>query len=272
MMHSLLLVGDSTLFNKFRYLTQVLKLKSSCTSGPGVCFRRNNETLFFNLGKTVKQRARSFDVVVFNSGLHNLHLMPMRTTALQLSLSQFEQRLARGVRKLEEHFAEARLFYKQTNWVCSGKFVETGRDTRGYVCGVARWRSPAMWNHSLYSMQMTEVGAQALRAAEKRVVASTPRWALLDSFTNGDVCACTGEGDGRHFVPLIPQFVLALAEAINSSAVATAASLRAHERHHPQRITRDSTLSEAHTNSHDSPLSSNLLIPAHCSTEPLVRH
>ena len=65
-------------------------------------------------------------------------------------------------------------------------------------------------------MQLTSVGTQTLNFLEDDVQAFIPTVVLVHSHTSNDTCACTGLGDGRHYAPLVPQFLVSLAAALQA--------------------------------------------------------
>jgi hypothetical protein len=65
-----------------------------------------------------------------------------------------------------------------------------------------------------FNMQWSDIGVQSVRVAE-REVAREQGWVLLDGQT-AHHCSCSGLKDGRHFLPLVPNFLVRLTRLVKS--------------------------------------------------------
>ena len=221
-MRAILLVGDSTLFNKARYLHEALGIRSSCAGGNGLCFAASYDHPCRPLGKSWRdstpatQRA-DFDIVVWNAGLHLLETpnrpcvpgatRPGATTSRGVDLGECAV-------QLRNQFAGAVLIYSQTNWVCSQRFTGAWRVwAKQRAAGL---NQPSHIPPQTACSPMLEGGVQAQRVLEANL-SDTHGWTMLASPSGPGVCSCTGAGDGRHFVPLVPEWTIRLAGLISSS-------------------------------------------------------
>ena len=178
--HSLLVIGDSTLYDKVMYLQRTLGLRDACAGGPGVCFHGAYEHMC-DIGGSLPRR--DFDVLLWNAGLHYLHLQPLRTG---LRAGDYAARLARCASRLRLLFPRAQLVYKHTNRICSARFDGP------YATAVAQWRRRPP-SDEWYSMQFDEVGVATLLATEARVL-SSEGWALLGTGTQATAGPASGGG------------------------------------------------------------------------------
>ena len=236
---AVLFIGDSTSHNKVRWLTEALGVPKACSAehnrtarscllhgrpAPcgGVCLLRmqgglkpfaDNQWTLDEVCRTLPQEAArqrsDFDTIVWNAGLPYLQLRPARNTKV-VPLAEHEAAMRRCARRIQARWPAARLVYKETNHVCAQRFTRGPPD---YKTAASAWRRRT--TDPLYSVQFTEVGTGFLRAAERRFAAAEG-WALQPSHTDGQVCNCTGVGDGRHYVPLVPLFVVGLAETLST--------------------------------------------------------
>jgi len=206
---SVLLVGDSTLENKQRVLDLVLHVNSSCKRGPGSCFVSLGRHLTRSPKASPSVRdfersglRRDFDVVVFNDGMHYLSPhYPNRT-----SFSGYLSQLRDCAGMLTSQYPQARLVYMLTNRIC-----------------ISSWRGGFFEQAQLmenrtedlnFNMQWSDIGVQSVRVAE-REVAREQGWVLLDGQT-AHHCSCSGLKDGRHFLPLVPNFLVRLTRLVKS--------------------------------------------------------
>ena len=204
---SLLLVGDSTLENKQLFLQRLLHVNDSCKSGHGSCFISVGRHLTRtpkacpNIGGSGRT---DFDVIVFNAGMHFLSpFYPNRP-----SFSQYWQSLRSCAQLLMKRYRRSRLVYMLTNRICENQW-------RGaFAAGAERMRGET--ETPTYTMQWSDIGVQSVRVAE-RELARELGWLLLDGHT-ADHCQCSGLKDGRHFMPLVPNFLARLATLARQAA------------------------------------------------------
>ena len=199
-----LLLGDSTIEDKARYLFHPLGVRSACHDGPGVCLSSfgpikpqcfKDEWEHAPAGRAT--RRKDFGLVVWNIGLHHLHLKPSRVPGGSLNFSTYQANLRRCAGKLRRAFPRALIVYMLTNDICDSRLE--GNYSRDIKVWQTRTEDPD------YDMQMSAIGPRALHVAE-RAAASEFGNVLVDPRTAGR-CECTGEQDGRHYAPLIPHFV-----------------------------------------------------------------
>lgn len=139
-----------------------------------------------------------FDLVLWNIGLHHLHLEPSRHPAgIPLTFTEYLSRLRSCATQLRSSFPKAKLVYKMTNDICTSKY------TGEYARDAAKWATRT--EDVMYNMQFDDIGVQSLHVAE-RLVASEFNYSLMDPRVRGH-CDCTGSTDGRHYVFLVPQFL-----------------------------------------------------------------
>lgn len=214
---NIVFVGDSTIYNKHRYLHEVWALAEQCngaSDAPGVCMRR-----MYNRSCPLPHTLQpAVDVVVFGWGLGSLHLHPVRTAVPpNVDVAAHHLWLKDCVRDLSAAYPNAVVVLKLTNHVCQQRFRPP------YDVAARRWNprndvvplsALAHPTDSKYLMQFTSVGTQTLNALEDDVQTFAPKTLLADSQTSGETCACTGLGDGRHYAPLVPQFLVSLAAAL----------------------------------------------------------
>ena len=65
-----------------------------------------------------------------------------------------------------------------------------------------------------FTMQWSNIGVQSIRVAE-RELARVQGWQLVDGFTERH-CSCSGLLDGRHFLPLAPNFLVRVARLLEA--------------------------------------------------------
>lgn len=213
------------------YSERVMGIRDACNSGPGVCFHGSYDRMC-DVNPTLTRR--NFQVLIWNAGLHFMHLQPLRTG---LSEVEYELRLRRCGERLGALFPKAIRIYKHTNQICSERF------TGAYATSVALWKQRSIQDE-MFSMQFDEIGAATVVAIESKSL-SDSGWSLMATGTHvqlprrshglvnssrfsarssaaeGGVCSCTGMQDGRHYVPIIPHFVLRLSERIQTALRAT---------------------------------------------------
>lgn len=208
-------VGDSTVYNKFRYLHEVWAVPQQCDGAsytPGVCMKR-----MYNQSCPLPHAPqRGVDAVVFGWGLWSLHLHPVRAAVPpDVNVATHYFWLKKCVEDLGAAYPNAAVVLKMTNYICQQRFQVP------YSQAARRWNPrdeavprPFRPSDSEYLMQLTSVGTQTLNSLEDDVQAFIPTVVLVDSHTSNNTCACTGLGDGRHYVPLVPQFLVSLAAAL----------------------------------------------------------
>ena len=197
---SMVIVGDSTLETKALVLDKVLSVNSSCHQGNGHCFVRAGKQRVEHTPKACPLAfpARTdFDVVLYNAGMH--FLSPVY--ANRPSFSGYFSALRSCAASLRERYPNAMPVYMLTNRICVDNF-------RGaYADNALRMRDRT--EEFAYNMQWSDLGVEHVRIAE-REVAHEQGWLVLDAFT-GHHCECSGQRDGRHFLPLVPRFLVRLA-------------------------------------------------------------
>jgi hypothetical protein len=225
---AVLFIGDSTLLNKVRWLTDALGVPKACSAEHnGVCMLRmqgglgsfaHNQWTLDEVCRTLPQEASKqrsdFDTVVWNAGLPYLQLRPAHNMKV-VPLSEHEAAMRRCARRIHARWPAARLVYKETNHVCADLFTRGPPD---YKTAASAWRQRT--TDPLYSVQFTEIGTDFLRAAEQRFAAAEG-WVLQPSHTDDQICNCTGVADGRHYAPLVPLFVVKLADTLKKYSALT---------------------------------------------------
>lgn len=91
------------------------------------------------------------------------------------------------------------MVYKLTNGVCTEKW------SGPFAAAVAAQRVWHARESLSYSMQWGQVGVESLNLAERQVARSM-KFSLVDTRTQ-EHCECSGRGDGRHFLALVPDFL-----------------------------------------------------------------
>ena len=245
---SLLIIGDSTMLNKYIFL-RFIGVRSSCKSGPGVCFLPTyglagccNHPLW-----DLQTKRTDYDVVWWsNGGLHYLHSGERYDKkadgglpgVLGASLTSYLNELHNCSKHLRQRYSKALHIYKLSNWVCSDAFNGPWRENlHRYV------RSP---ESPKFTLGFNEIGAIALNAAERELgrngpdgknddhglPAYTGRYdlgqmgpmhVLQDSLTSG-MCACSC--DGVHFPLIMPALIVQLAAKIGRLLNASGSSSR----------------------------------------------
>ena len=203
---SMVIVGDSTLETKALVLDKVLHVNSSCHHGNGHCFVRAGKQRIEITPKACPlafPMRTDFNVVLYNAGMHFLSpVYPNRP-----SFSGYLNALRSCAASLRERYPRATPVYMLTNRIC----VDNFRDT--FAANALRMRERT--EEFSYNMQWSDIGVEHVRVAE-REVAREQGWLVLDAFT-GHHCQCSGLRDGRHFLPLVPRFLVRLA-ALTASA------------------------------------------------------
>ena len=233
---SVLMIGDSTLANKARALSRVYCAESICqsTSGtPGFCFHHPHEravwdaavcspghancsveekvrnSLNFGSGRPVAcgnsfnfTNRTDFDAIIFNAGMHFVSSL-YRT---RLTFTQYMAELDSCVSLLTAQYPRAKRLYMLTNNVCTSAWRDDFARNALRMVALTESLDPD------YNMQWSDVGVVSVRVAE-REVARRHGWRLIDPHT-ADHCACSGLRDGRHFVPLVPNFLRRIASEL----------------------------------------------------------
>ena len=201
---STLFIGDSTVDQDALYLKQHQRVADACAAKgtPGVCLARCGAKGLPSCSKSPcafehATSRRDFGLVVYNTGLHHLHLRPSRTPDRPRAFLEYVDMLRTCLATVRSAFPRAALVYRMTNDVCESRYVGP------YKRDAAAWATRT--EEEGYNMQFTAIGASSLHVAE-RAVASELEVPIIDPRVAGH-CDCTGPGDGRHFAPLIPQYV-----------------------------------------------------------------
>lgn len=204
--YSVLFVGDSTLYNKVRWLESIggqgSAMPSACERGHGICFAYGTVSCDIDSARHV--RRSDFDAIVWSEGLHWL-LRPLRKE--EHTIADYRTAVQQCASQLASRFPRARKLYKETNWVCSRNFYGAWAN---WAHGGERARAEARG-----ALTMSEVGVQQLRQVERTTVHGFG-WELLPSATDNTTCECSGRGDGRHYIPLVPHFAMTLAGVVAS--------------------------------------------------------
>jgi len=184
-----LFIGDSTIRNKHE-----VHVKHNPTWPPALYVAANSADC------TLPALPRDANVthILWNCGLHVLHLEPYRPRGIP-SLAAYREALDVGFRQLRAAYPRARLTYKFTNHVCDEAYAGD------YARGARDWRQRRVVDGDAYALQMTHVGTIGLNAIEALAVRA---WGVssIDSGTHF-ACAYTAHRDGRHYGPLIPDFL-----------------------------------------------------------------
>ena len=113
---------------------------------------------------------------------------------------------------MQRRFSPRQLIYVLTNRICvqhwRGRFAEDE----------AKWRDRT--EDTAYTMQWSDIGVQSVRVAE-RELARVQGWQLVDGFTDRH-CSCTGLMDGRHFLPLAPNWLVRVARMVDEGPLRAA--------------------------------------------------
>ena len=200
-----LFVGDSALRNKYASL-RASGVGEACTPGKtsGVCYLPTGNSACTDLASG-NAATSHFDAVVYNFGNHYIHPRMANTTR---SVSDFMAQIASCAKQLKERYPKAILVYKMTNALCAekwdGKFAANAASMR-----LSEERKD-------YHLQWSGVGSHTLNVAEQTLYhekLSDAGWKLLGTRTRLH-CECSAMHDGRHFLPLIPDFLVRLSEIV----------------------------------------------------------
>jgi len=216
--HAVLFVGDSTLRNKWAAITHMAPLADSgCQeNGTGVCYVPTQDpqnvsklpTAICPLASIQRLQNVTFDAVVFNYGLHYIRCFDHKCRPK--CLEDYQEALEECMHVLSATFKSSKMVYKATNYICSQKWD-------GSFAAYAKQMEFAE-EASEYTFQWGSVGSMTLNVAEHEVVRAKAAsvaggWELIGTRTR-EHCECTGDRDGRHFLPLIPDFLVRLSERI----------------------------------------------------------
>ena len=144
-----------------------------------------------------------FDLVVWNApGLWFMHLNPVRRATWELTADEYSLLLRNCSRELRTMFPRVVLLYKLTNNVCDSNFD-------------ANWAQAAvMWTHRASEpsaqMALTAAGSRSMQRIEVSTV-QPEGWTVIDPKVRLH-CDCSAHTDGRHYLPLVPQFVVRVVE------------------------------------------------------------
>lgn len=198
-----LMLGDSTMFNKFRYLVERWQLPGSCNGGKGVCFLSLYKDCSSQMLRKVS--SQTFDLVLWNTGVWHMH-KPYHPWSYSSTPMAHNKSLEQCAQFLKQRFPAARIVYKATNWICTQnwhgpwqKYVRQGAFTE-------------FANRSGH-LTLNSTGSIIVQASEA-ALAERHQWSLASSYTDSGVCRCSGENDGRHFPFLIPKFIVGLGKTV----------------------------------------------------------
>lgn len=215
--HAVLFIGDSTLRNKWATLL-AMGVPEACTgTGGGVCYLpagvRHDEICYRRLNASLSAEEQllrwrtDFDAVVFNSGLKYLEVSSSLGRPSSAAFSTYTQGLETCAHKIAKQFPKAKLVYKLTNAICDDKW-DGEYAKRSQALRFAD-ESPA------YATQWGRIGAATLNVAEYVAIGRVaPRSWMFIGTRSREHCECTGPRDGRHFLPLIPNFLTRLADKL----------------------------------------------------------
>ena len=159
------------------------------------------------------------DVVLWNFGLHLLHVYPARpvpTVSLQCALS-YDRLVASSFRELRSHVPQStRLIWRTTNAVCdssfSGSWVAAARayhckDSACATSRVLRTRKLCQRRYNVTQGQcegtfMDRSNTAAQRDMSLSTLRSSPGVEILDAFALTDGL-CSATVDGRHYPTLL---------------------------------------------------------------------
>ena len=256
------LIGDSTLRNKFEYLAKqeyhqncksipypprtLAKFKSICTHVFGVRYYYEAAMTARHLKDAVKHleeywlSSQGSLFIIFNVGLHELHLFPARNTPMDLRLVENLQESVACLRNISEgRQGHTQVGVKLTNHICSEKF------TGAYAKYLDEWhnnataarkmclqdivkRFPAassvieireMSYYLCETMVFDNVGVHSINGLLLDAVKETDFF-ILDSYElTRWFCHCSGEGDGRHYPSTVPLWWLSTLSTISSARV-----------------------------------------------------
>ena len=202
---TVLFVGDSTMRNKHATLL--------AHGVPNVCHNRHRSGQggvchMSTLNGTCLSHAWPsihFDAVVYNGGgLHLLH-------ADQRSFKGYLDAITNCAQDIATRYPGAKLLYMLSNAICTDKW------DGNFLEEIVRMRRSIQFEESAgYTLQWSDIGAMTLNVAEHVAMESgyfARRWSLIGTQTRSH-CECTGYRDGRHFLPLIPSFLVRLSHKI----------------------------------------------------------
>lgn len=230
--HAVLFIGDSTLRNKWATLLAMGVPEACSGTGGGVCYLpagvRHDEICWRRLNASLSAEAQlklwrtDFDAVVFNSGLKYLEVSSSMSRSSSAAFRAYTQGLEDCARKISKQFPKAKLVYKLTNAICDEKWIDT------YAKRSQELRKAD--ESAMYAMQWGRIGAATLNIAEHVAIGGPRSVAEMNVHSNNsklpprswtligtkslEHCECTGPRDGRHFLPLIPDFLTRLADKL----------------------------------------------------------
>ncbi|KAI8110850.1 hypothetical protein M9434_004424 [Picochlorum sp. BPE23] len=240
------LLGDSTVRNKFGHLDKLVnssscdipyqvrvidRHRSSCTNVFGTRF-------YYEPVMTAKELVAALDhleeywlgfdgnlVIIFNVGLHELHLYPVRKIDMDLDIVDNLQTSVRSLRNIsEQRDGQTEILLKLTNHICSDKFYGD------YSNALAQWHKDSTSAHQMCLDNILERFPYVASGQESKEMAyyicetmifdnvgvRSINGLLLDAVKDSDIkvldsyemtqwfCKCTSNGDGRHYGPIVP--------------------------------------------------------------------
>ena len=233
-----LLVGDSTLRNKWEYVKKIngsTEVSLRCVQcGMTVCYATH--TILTKPGQTgviikglltelPSLSTYTVSVTVINFGLHHLHLYPARNI-FRTSVPEFERLLREDV-VLTSHILNGSyawnpfIYFKLINDICTDNFIGEYAETH------ARWIAHAAADSirdNCYARVQKEInttssdsaavcekltfdstGVGTINTIALRVAQGSSHLRVLDDRKlTRDRCACSSISDGRHYAPLVP--------------------------------------------------------------------
>ena len=243
-----LLLGDSTLRNKYEYVKRTNgshEVSPRCVQcGMTVCYAShtvlNKAGLTGQLIKEILAELPSLSnytvsVPIVNFGLHHLHLSPARKVFVS-SIPEFERVLREDVVLTSRAFDEFRqlshaTYFKLINHVCTDNFIGKYAET------ITRWKEPdtadSIRKECHISVQrelnitfsdaaavcdrltFDNVGVETINNIALEVARLSPHLHVIDDRKlTRDQCACSKVSDGRHYFPLVPLWWQSFQEVI----------------------------------------------------------
>ena len=202
---STLFFGDSTIHNKWVTLKRA-GIKDACFNGTGICYLQLRKPTAcedpFNGDKQRNYRA-DFDFVVYNFGMH--YLEDKRSGR---NYEDYSKAIGDCAESLGKRYPRTSFIFSLTNDICvdkwDGKFARAAAEGSTYMAeeGVD------------YPLQYSSIGTATMNVAAHELVRHfAPRWSIISTRTR-DHCECTGMQDGRHFLALIPDFLVRLSSKL----------------------------------------------------------
>lgn len=250
------LIGDSTLRNKFDYLAKqdcnnipypprkIGPHKSRCTDVFGIRFYYEPVMTARQLVDATKYleeywlSARGSLFLIFNVGLHELHLYPVRNTSMDLYLVEnLQESVARLQNISEGRQGHTQIGLKLTNHICSENFIgdyakylnewhNNATAARKMCMQNVIKRFPAASSVSEFremsyylceTMIFDNIGVHSINGLLLNAIKETD-FLIFDSYEMTRwFCRCSARGDGRHYHSTVPLWWLSTLSTISSA-------------------------------------------------------